>query len=105
MIPVSKMNTRVRFYTRDDVSKDDVGAVREVWTAGVWAWAHLSTPTETTSRIQDRYASPVTLVMTCYPSASCVAGNRVTAGGVTYAILGVDTTHAGLWHAHLGEVV
>lgn len=105
MIPVSKMNTRVRFHTRADDTRDEVGAVREAWTAGAYAWAHLSAPGETSRRRQDRYASPVTLLMTCYPDPECVAGNRVVAGGVTYDILGVDSTHAGLWHADLSEVV
>lgn len=104
MIPVSKMNTRVRFYTRADDSRDSVGAVRESWTADDYAWAHISAPSETTRRIQNRYASPVSLLMTCYPHASCVAGGRVRVGGVMYSILGVDATGA-VYHADLGEVV
>jgi len=68
-------------------------------------WVGISAPNETTRRRQDRYASPVTALMTCYPHAACVAGNRVLVDGVVYDILGVDATAPDIYHADLAEVL
>lgn len=101
-----KMDRIAQYMVRGEAAKDSLGAVSETWTdSGVPVWVALSQPGETTRRRQDRYASPVTALMTCYPHASCVAGNRVTVEGVVYDILGVDTTARDIYHADLSEVL
>ena len=106
MNAASHMNRRATFYTRADDTKDDIGAVREGYTAvSPHVWVHVSAPNEGTRRRQERYASPVTALVTCYPNAACVAGGRIVIDGVTYDILGVDTTASDIYHADVGEVV
>lgn len=101
-----RMDKRAQYMTRSEAAKDALGAVSESWAvASVTVWVGISAPNETTRRRQDRYASPVTALMTCYPHASCVAGNRVTVEGVVYDILGVDATAPDIYHADLAEVL
>lgn len=106
MNAASRMDRQATFYTRTDAAKDALGAVREGFApVATPVWVHVSAPNEGTRRRQERYASPVTALLTCYPHAACVAGNRVAVGGVTYEILGVDATARDLYHADIGEVV
>ena len=98
------MSTWVALLARSDDTTDDFGAVREVFSAVTNVWGHESSPNQATRLREGRYASPVSLVLSLYPHAAVVAGNRVTIGGVTYAILGGDFT-GDIWHADLMEVV
>lgn len=92
MRPVSFMRHKVTFLVRADAAVDAYGAVREGFTTGDTVWASFHTPTERTRRRWERYDSPVDASVTLAPHSQCVAGNRLVLGGVTYEILGVDTT-------------
>ena len=99
------MRNQATFLVRADATKDAYGAVREGFTPGDTVWASFHTPTERTRRRWERYDSPIDAAITLAPHTSCVAGNRLTLGGIVYEIAGIDPTSAEQITADLRQVI